>query len=127
MYRLLYISSARGVVTGAQLEDILRTSRRNNAADGITGLLVTGGPRFLQALEGERDRVERTYARIAADQRHCALVRLASGKVAARTFNGWAMGHAAGGEGRTVADLAAAIPDPTLRAYFEGFVGVHAA
>ena len=127
MYRLLYISSSRAPISTAENDAILRASRRNNAADGVTGLLVTGGRRFLQVLEGERDVVERTYARIVSDPRHYALVRLAGGEVPSRQFGEWAMGHAAGGAGRTVSELTAPLSDPSLRAYFDGFVDVHAA
>lgn len=127
MHRLLYISSSRTPITERDVDAILRVSRRNNAADRITGLLVTGGRRFLQVLEGEADTVARTYARIAADPRHTGLVKLASADVAERMFADWAMGHVAGDDGATVARLTAPITDPTLRAYFDGFTDLHAA
>ncbi|MEE2915447.1 MAG: BLUF domain-containing protein, partial [Pseudomonadota bacterium] len=69
-YQLVYISSAIGRVDG---DAVLAVSRRNNARDGITGLLYADGRRFLQVLEGERAAVERAYQRIAADPRHRAL------------------------------------------------------
>ena len=76
MLTLVYISTARGEITPAMCEDILLASRRNNPANDITGLLVAGKKRFLQALEGPADQVRTTYARIAADPRHFACVAL---------------------------------------------------
>ena len=127
MQRLLYISTSRGPIVQTALDAILRVSRRNNAAVGITGLLVTGGTRFLQVLEGEPDVVAATFARISADPRHFAIVRLANQTVDQRTFANWQMGHATGGNGTTVAQITAGIADPSLRAYFDGFAEVHAA
>ena len=128
--RVLYISTARRPLEPAECDAILRTSRRNNARVGLTGLLVTGGRRFLQVLEGDPTEVSTVLARIAADPRHFALVTLSDQAVAARGFPQWAMGHSAGAaDAGTTADLAtltAAITDPSLRAYFEGFAQTHA-
>ena len=57
MHRLLYISTARSPLPKAELETLLRISRRNNVAVGVTGLLIVGGRRFLQALEIDRKSV----------------------------------------------------------------------
>ncbi len=134
MHRLLYISTARTAPDRAQLEAILRTSRRNNAAAGITGLLVVGGRRFLQALEGPAAEVAATFDRIRQDPAHFAVVELASGPITTRAFGGWAMGYEIGGAAgdtvsvpAAVAQLIAPIEDPTLRAYFSGFAELHAA
>lgn len=64
----LYISTARQPITPSILADILRASRRNNAPVAVTGLLIVGGRRFLQALEGPEAAVEATYERIARDR-----------------------------------------------------------
>ena len=131
MYRLLYISTARAPITAEMLETILRASRRNNAAAGITGLLVAGGTRFLQVLEGDRAAVQATYARICADPRHFATVVLEEAPITARTFPQWAMGSVAAGAaqadmptGEAIAQLVEPITDPAVRGYFAGFVEV---
>jgi hypothetical protein len=46
------------------IRQILETSRRNNARDGLSGLLLLGGRRFLQVLEGPKDALDQAYARI---------------------------------------------------------------
>jgi hypothetical protein len=131
MHRLLYISTSRVPITSGLLGDILTVSRRNNAANGVTGLLLAGGQRFLQVLEGELEAVHATYARICADPRHFATVQLAEGPTAERTFARWAMGSAPAGQAgvdatadAAVRQLIAPITDAALRGYFEGFIAV---
>lgn len=128
MIRLLYISTARQPITPAMVADILRASRRNNAAAGVTGLLITGGRRFLQALEGTEAAVKATYDRIHADPRHHAVVQLAQESIAQRQFGHWAMGMQKGADlngaapvSELVAALIAPIADPSLKGYFTGF------
>ena len=134
MIRLLYISTARQPIVPATLDDILRVSRRNNVRADVTGLLVVGGRRFLQALEGPDAAVEATFERIGRDPRHFAVVRLARDAVGTRQFGGWAMGVQEGrapGRGATidqaVAALIAPIADPSLKGYFTGFAERQAA
>lgn len=134
MIRLLYISTARRPLTAEQLADILRTSRRNNARVDVGGLLIVGGRRFLQALEGPEAAVMATFQRINADPRHFAVVQLMREEITERQFAQWAMGAQAGGRpgdnasiSQAVASLIAPIKDPSLRGYFTGFVERQAA
>jgi len=134
LIRLIYISTARSELSKTELEAILRSSRRNNAAAGVTGLLIVGGRRFLQALEGPASAVTQTYDRIKADGRHFAAVTLDSRAIAERSFAGWAMGHQSSksldGDGAVADDVAALIApieDPTVHAYFAEFAKKHAA
>ena len=134
MIRLLYISTARQAHASSVLDPILRASRRNNAAAGVSGLLVAGGKRFLQVLEGPEAAVEKTYRRISTDHRHVAPVILSRRHVAERIFAEWAMGFqdagslsGAGRPNEALMALIAPISDPNLKADFEGFVHRHAA
>lgn len=134
MHRLIYISSTRSIFSSADLEAILSVSRRNNAAVGVTGLLVAGGRRFLQVLEGDEKMIELVFERIKLDPRHRAIVILSKTEIAAPSFGQWSMGYAqcgAGAGGTTLPDtverLLEPITDPTIRGYFEGFAQVHAA
>ncbi|MFI4869138.1 MAG: BLUF domain-containing protein [Steroidobacterales bacterium] len=43
MIRLLYLSQATPGISDEQVQDILLSSQRNNAAAGISGVLVNGG------------------------------------------------------------------------------------
>jgi hypothetical protein len=113
---------------------VLTLSRRNNAAVAVTGLLIVGGRRFLQVLEGPEAAVRSTYERIARDPRHFAVVVLADGPVAERSFAKWSMGYQPGvilNRASAVADdvaaLVGSITDPVLRGYFAGFAERRAA
>ena len=134
MYRLLYISTARQEMTPTELDALLARARRNNAAVAVTGLLVVGGRRFLQALEGPETAVRATFERIAADPRHFAIVKLAEGAIVERSFANWSMGYQPGARqggssaiASEVAALVAPIADPVLRGYFTGFAERRAA
>ncbi|MEG3175646.1 BLUF domain-containing protein [Sphingomonas sp. RB3P16] len=134
MQRLIYISSTRTVLAADELDSILRVSRRNNAAAGVTGLLVAGGRRFLQVLEGEPAALDTVFQRIQQDPRHHAVVILSRTDITTPSFGAWSMGYAQGGATATaaslpdtVAQLLAPVSDPSVRGYFEGFAQVHKA
>ena len=133
MLTLVYISTARTLITDAMCHDILASSRVNNPVNDVTGLLVAGKKRFLQALEGPADEVRATYARIGADPRHFACVVLAERTSDTRQFGKWAMGYSAGHDAGDHADLEAIVialvaplEDPNLRAQFIGFAQLNA-
>ena len=136
MLQLVYISTARGPITPALCADILYSSRANNDRAGISGLLVAGDKRLLQALEGPTDAVRATYARIVADPRHHACVLIGEAYVDEPRFGTWAMGYSGGGDSddsasleALVTALVAPLDDANLRAQFIGFAQIqsHAA
>jgi Sensors of blue-light using FAD len=90
IHQLIYASEPFGFDDGI-LNGILSISRRNNPRDGITGALVVRRDIYLQLLEGPETAVEAAFARIAGDDRHLSVSRLASGAVAERLFPDWAM------------------------------------
>lgn len=90
--QLVYTSSATRPFERGDLADILRSSRRRNAAAGVTGVLLYTEGRVMQALEGPQEAVEATFARIRADRRHRAITTLHRSSVAGRSFPDWAMG-----------------------------------
>lgn len=132
--RLIYISTARSLLSEQELDEILRVSRRNNQVVDVTGLLIVGGRRFLQALEGPAEAVRKTYDRIKADGRHFAAVILSDREIAERSFSEWAMGYqpagilrAEGSVANDIAELIAPISNPIVHAYFAEFAKKHAA
>jgi len=125
MLQLVYISTA---TKGANCADILRTSRRNNGRDSITGLLYADGVRFMQALEGPEEAVEAAYHRIKADPRHRAPVVLSRRDVATREFGEWEMAERRPGQQGDAfvsrIDGLVANASPSVRATFTGFMEV---
>ena len=129
MYRLCYISSARVPIDDAFIESVLAVSRRNNRASGVTGLLVAGGKRLLQLLEGDETAVRDTYRRIRRDPRHFACVVISEARIPACQFDQWDMGLVrpgdAGDEQAALADIIAGIADRNLRVQFDGFLAIN--
>ena len=91
MRQLTYISTSRGSGKRSLLAEIEAQSQRRNALVGITGMLLFDGVRFLQVLEGDAAALDETYARIKADPRHYALVKLRDIDIETPHFPGWAM------------------------------------
>lgn len=94
LVRLIYASRAASGTGAEALAAIMKTSRANNTAAGITGVLVFSDGVFLQLLEGGRNAVSVLYNRIACDSRHQDVVLLGYDEVDERRFAGWAMGQA---------------------------------
>ena len=120
MRQLLYISTSVNSAMGDQLFNILASSRRNNAANGLTGLLWTDGQRFLQVLEGTSLELNATFTRIRADSRHRAVVVLHDRVITERTFGQWAMALADDTDERI--DTALRSASPEVRGTFEGLI-----
>ena len=93
LVRLMYASRAVPALDQEELAAILRQSRANNPAQGITGVLCFSEGIFLQLLEGGRGAVNRLYNRIATDPRHSQVELLAYQEIGERRFAGWAMGQ----------------------------------
>ena len=92
MRQILYVSVGRPDLAPADVEDILSVSRRNNAAAGITGLLLEIDQAFFQVLEGDAQALKPLVAKIRRDARHSNMGVLIERDVAARAFPHWTMG-----------------------------------
>ena len=90
IHQLIYMSEPFGF-DDAMLNGILADARRCNARDGLTGALVCRADVYLQLLEGDRDAVQATFARIKLDSRHLAVQHLWDGDVTERMFPDWEM------------------------------------
>jgi hypothetical protein len=97
LHRLLYRSSVAILGTMEQVEAgiaaILEVSRRRNAAEELTGVLLHAEGGFTQLLEGPLSAIERVYDRIGADLRHSALEILQFVPVQERNFGSWPMAY----------------------------------
>jgi hypothetical protein len=91
--QVLYVSQALTPASqaGDEIAKILVSARRYNAAEDITGCLAYFDGCFFQVIEGEREAVERTLARITADARHTDVKVRMRREVAARSFPDWRM------------------------------------
>lgn len=128
MQQIIYISTARAIhPDSGMVRSILETSRRNNARDGLSGLLLVGGRRFLQVLEGPKALLAVTYERIRKDERHFALVELSRRPIDGPSFPHWAMGYEEEPQALLpqVERLTAVVEDPSLKAQLLSFAALH--
>ncbi|MEE4537440.1 MAG: BLUF domain-containing protein [Erythrobacter sp.] len=86
----LYISTAPSL-SREDVQAILATSRRNNGARNVTGLLLYNGRNFLQLLEGEESELVSLMVRISHDPRHTGISMIDRRTVPARVCPDWAM------------------------------------
>jgi hypothetical protein len=69
-----------------RLRVLLETCRKNNAALGVTGMLLYKDGNFRQVLEGDEGAMRGLYERIAADPRHNGEISLQEGFAEERQF-----------------------------------------
>ena len=91
MLQIAYFSTASVPQSPDLLHDILATARIRNAREGIRGVLVAGGNRYLQVIEGPAPPMNSLWADIRADQRHCAIIELINRQVLQPSFDRWSM------------------------------------
>jgi hypothetical protein len=89
----MYASRAVPAIDQDELVAILRKSKANNPALGVTGVLCFSEGIFLQVLEGGRSAVNQLYNRIASDARHSNVELLCYEEIGERMFAGWSMGQ----------------------------------
>ncbi|WP_084039572.1 BLUF domain-containing protein [Demequina sp. NBRC 110053] len=92
IYSVVYSSTATRHMDDDDLADILATARAFNERENITGLLLYRAGRFVQFLEGDKERVRALLARIDKDSRHNELRVLIDGASTSRQFADWTMG-----------------------------------
>lgn len=97
MFEILYSSHALVQLTPNDMEILIGASRERNAADDITGSLLSihdpdGAPGFyVQVLEGPVDTVKATYERIRHDSLHTTITTLHARVTPGRAFRDWSM------------------------------------
>lgn len=100
IYYLVYTSIASRLMSDEDLLLLLEQSRRNNDVLGLTGMLLymegrfitKNEGRFIQFLEGEKEKVLAMYNSICADERNKSILLLGSGFWHKRSFPAWSMG-----------------------------------
>ena len=91
LYQIVYLSTATGPFSKAQLTALLEGSVRRNTAAGITGLLLYRDGAFMQVLEGEKAAVTEVFEKISHDPRHHHVMRLIHEPITQRHFPDSAM------------------------------------
>lgn len=92
MIRLTYASTAIADFSPENLLSLLKTSRINNGARNITGILIYTHGTFFQVLEGDEAAVNATFETIKKDKRHKDVILLEKVPITERAFPYWSMG-----------------------------------
>ncbi|HEX8241388.1 MAG TPA: BLUF domain-containing protein [Allosphingosinicella sp.] len=110
---LTYTSRARLDLGEEDLTAIHQTARHLNALDGITGLLLFDGSRFLQIVEGAEDAIDNLVERLRIDPRHSAFEIRDERQVERRSFPDWSMElvRVSAGYGNAKGEVAPILPD----------------
>ena len=113
LHRLVYMSTAVGVLRADELDRIYLRAKSTNARAGITGLLLFYEGVFLQALEGPGAGVMSLAERLRRDRRHSGMITLESQPIEQRAFNEAmqfvAARHLSAGEKQAFSDLRQAV------------------
>jgi hypothetical protein len=88
---LTYTSRAQLDLCDEDLLAIHESARHFNALNGVTGLLIFEGGRFLQIVEGPEDAIGELVERLRRDTRHSAFEVRDERQVSERSFPDWAM------------------------------------
>lgn len=86
LHRLVYMSTAVGVLRAEELDRIYLRAKTTNVRAGITGLLLFYDGVFLQALEGPAAGVMSLAERLRRDRRHSGMITLESHPIEHRAF-----------------------------------------
>ncbi len=88
--RLVYRSHGR--LSEAQSMALLVQCQANNVRNGVTGMLIHDGERFIQVLEGSPATIDSLFNRIRHDPRHSGVDVLEVSIDQPRLFGAWSMG-----------------------------------
>ena len=95
MYSLLFVSLCQIPETrrSTEVEAILASAARKNAALSLSGGLIFTGTHFALLLEGERVHIKNMMAAIKADVRHSELSVVSEGPIAQRSLRTWKLAY----------------------------------
>ncbi len=92
LFQLIYVSSATAEYDADAIRQILASSVRHNAENGITGMLLYSHGSIMQVLEGTKEAIAETMGRIVADTRHFSVTEILYDPIRERNFGTWSMG-----------------------------------
>ena len=88
---LVYVSSAKRLLSADELTHLLECARERNAKEKVTGVLLYSHGKFMQYLEGPEAGLHKVYGLIKTHPLHYALIDLVREPIAAREFAEWSM------------------------------------
>ena len=91
MFSLIYRSVAEESFSNAEVYQMLSDARDFNAEHDITGCLLFHDRRFLQFLEGEKEKAQHLFSLIESETRHRNIEIIQTEEKTERLFNRWSM------------------------------------
>lgn len=92
MLQVSYVSRSNEPMSAERLLQLLLQCRENNAAIGVTGMLLYANQTFLQVIEGEDEVVNGLIDTILQDPRHAQVQLLSRKPIQSRQYADWTMG-----------------------------------
>ncbi|MCF7988556.1 MAG: BLUF domain-containing protein [Methylovulum sp.] len=92
LYCLVYVSLANQEMSDEHLKSLLSKAREKNEKLAITGMLLYRDGFFMQALEGDKEKIEALFDTIAQDTRHRDVLLVYKKPIKERGFEQWTMG-----------------------------------
>lgn len=93
LYRLVYTSVRKPECTYEEIQNILDSCKKNNPGDNLTGVLLHSKNRFIQYLEGDKDKVRELFEKVKGDPRHTSVNERDFSPITERIFPSWNMGY----------------------------------
>lgn len=93
MYHIIYLSSAIIPFSDIELKELLVKARNFNSTQNITGILFYKEGYFLQAIEGNKERVISLFETIKKDKRHKNIITLFDEDIQSRSYPEWSMSY----------------------------------
>ncbi|HVY88088.1 MAG TPA: BLUF domain-containing protein [Hyphomonadaceae bacterium] len=114
LHRLVYMSTAVGVLRADELDRIYLRAQAANKPYSLTGLLLFYEGSFLQLVEGPVAGISSLMQKVRRDRRHTGLITLESGPIETRSFPDSPMHFVSGrnltpGEKQAFSDLRQAV------------------
>ena len=88
---LVYVSSAKRLLSADELTHLLECARERNAKEKVTGVLLYSHGKFMQYLEGPAAGLNTVYEVIKADAKHEGIIELVREAIPSREFADWSM------------------------------------
>jgi Sensors of blue-light using FAD len=95
LIQLIYVSTAAEGMDVNEFKRILAVAQTKNEMHDLTGMLAFNSKYFLQALEGDRAKVNQLYYNLMLDKRHTCVQIIGYREIEQRTWPQWGMGYAA--------------------------------
>lgn len=131
MYRVVFTSRASRQFGREDVESLRQHAASANEREGLTGLFLFDGSRFLLALEGPEIPLLKVMNKIYADERHYDIIFILSEPARERQFPHWAMSQTITAQEDGGTDLlervkqeVARVSNVSVKAHFIGFASL---